>query len=335
MVWLIIFARTSVAQPAPADAAPSPDAAAEALFELAESDEARGEYARALDEFDACAARSPSSRYGPRASTRADYLRARSEGHFAPLARLDHVRHDEALANDPAGIDLLARDLEDFPPGPVRVEARMLVAEAYLGRLNRRADAEVELHAVLADPSADPLMARQAARELVDAIIASGDVVRAATEARRQSTRLDPRYVKGVMRLILRRTLDRAAIADLALIGLALGAAIAFSARRGRIHALRVAVLRAAPLVLGFATYVAVLGGYLASKYESGNSTPFFVLGGALVVIIFAARALGAAGSPKPLARVARAVLCGSGALAAAFVVLERLDPAYLDGFGL
>ena len=48
-------------------------------------------------------------------------------------ARLDRIRQDPAVANDPSAIEALARDADTFPAGTVRVDARMLVAEAWLG----------------------------------------------------------------------------------------------------------------------------------------------------------------------------------------------------------
>jgi hypothetical protein len=317
------------------NAAETPDAAAEALFTKAEADEAAAAYASALSEYEACVKASPSSRFVPRCGARADYLRAHAEGDFAPLVRLDHVRHDPALASDAAAIDSLAKDLEAFPPGLVRVEARMFVADAYLARVGRREDGVRELRSVLDDPKVDPLTARQAARELVDAIVASGDVSAAAAEATKDSARLDPRYVKSVQRLVLRRTLDRVAIAMLAAFAALSLASIVLAKRRGRWDALRAAMKRAAPLALAFAAYVALFGGWLASKYESGNATPFLALGAALAPLLLAARAWGAAGSPARWARALRAVACGACAIACAFVVLDKIDPAYLEGFGL
>ena len=339
MLGCLLWTTSAFAQDGRSAAAPEarqgPEGDPEALYHRGELDEASGDYAGALDAYAACARTSPSSRYAPRATTRADYLRAHSEGEFAPLARLEQVRHDPSLASDPASIDRLAHDLEAFPPGAVRVEARMLVAEAYLVRLNRRADGEDELRKVLDEPKSDPLTARQAARKLVDSRVASGDIDGAVACARAQSKRLEPRYVKTIERLVLRRTLDRIAVIDLALLAVLALISLSLAKRRGRAEALRVALRRAAPIAIAFVAYVTVAGGWLASKYESGNSKPFLVFGGALLPLLFAARAWGASGSPKLAARVGRALLCGSSAMAAAFMVLERIDPAYLDGFGL
>ena len=76
-----------------------------------------------------------------RAGDRAEWLRSRSEGDFVPLTRLEKLRRDPAQSSDPAAVDGLAHDADSFPPGMVRVEARMLVSEAWLGRLHRPDDA--------------------------------------------------------------------------------------------------------------------------------------------------------------------------------------------------
>src|SRR5439155_12874544 len=133
-------------------------AAAEALYRLAVIDDEAGAYARAIDEYRASVAKLPSNRYAARAMARTSALEAHAEGAFAPYARLERVRRNATLVNDAQTIDALARDAEAFPPGLVRVEARMVCAAAYLHRLARADDGIRELRRVLDDPiSADPL----------------------------------------------------------------------------------------------------------------------------------------------------------------------------------
>jgi hypothetical protein len=217
----------------------------------------------------------------------------------------------------------------------VRVEARMLVAEAWVGRLRRTGDAIAVLREVVEDPSADPLTARLAERELVDALATKGDLFQAAAEARAHANILDPRFVRTVDRLLQRRWLRRVAIA-------LLGAFVAFAAvalgRARRRHALGDAVHAVgsiAPVALPFALFVAVAGGVLASQYESGNAWPFLLLGAATLPLVLVARAWSVVGSQRPVARVARGVLCGATVLAAAFMLLDMVSPEYLEGFGL
>ncbi len=136
---------TTVLGASPRAARASPDAtgqqAAEMLFERAQAEEDRGDFAPALLHDRASIAAAPDSVWAQRAAARAAWLVARSEGDFEPLARLERVRRNPSLSADPGAVDALARDAEAFPPGQVRAEARVFVAEAYLGRMRRPADA--------------------------------------------------------------------------------------------------------------------------------------------------------------------------------------------------
>jgi hypothetical protein len=336
---IVLFARVAHAEPSRADleaqANAAGDLAAEALFTLAQWDERDFQFAQALARYEASYAKSPSNRYAQRAMNRISQLKAHSEGDFAPLARLERVRRDPVLSNDPSAIDALVRDAESFPPGLVRVEARMLVGEAYVGRMNRHAEGIAILRSVVDDPKSDPLTARQAARLLVDTMAQDGATDRAASTARDLRTKLDPAFVTSIERRVRRRTLHVAAIGDLIALATFVAVALALAKRRERLPAVGDALRKSAPLAIGFAVYIALVGGFLASSYEAGNAKPFLFFGAAVVPIFFAARAWGAAGTQTPAARFARAALCGSAMIAAAFIVLERVDPAYLEGFGL
>lgn len=305
------------------------DASAQALYFLAEMDDKDLLFARALERYKASVARSPSHRYAPRAIARADLLRRHAEGNFAPYARLEQVRRDPALANAPEAIDALAHDAESFPPGLVRVEARMVVAEAYLGRMHRRDDGITVLRQITKDPAADPLTVRQASRELVDALVASGDLAGAAAASRSG----DPRLGEEVKTLARRKNLHWIAIA--ALTAFALVAAVVLARGRSRRAAVAQAVRSWTRIALPFVAWMAILGGMLASQYESGHALPFALLALAVFVLTLVARASGAAGSNAPAAKAARAVLAAAGVMAAAFLVLESVDTGYLEGFGL
>ena len=305
------------------------DASAQATYFLAEMDDEEFFFARALERYQASVTRSPSHRYAPRALTRADLLRRHAEGNFAPYARLERVRRNPALANSPEAIDALARDAESFPPGLVRVEARSVVAEAYLGRMHRREDGISILRLVVKDPAADPLTVRQASRALVDALVASGDLTGAADAARTG----DPRLGDEVKTLARRKNMHWGAIAALTVFALLAGVVIARG--RSRLPAVGEAVRSWTKIALPFVAWMAILGGMLASQYERGHALPFFILGAAVFVLTLLARAWGAAGSGAPGAKAVRAVLSAASVLAAAFLVLESIDTGYLEGFGL
>jgi hypothetical protein len=312
-----------------------PTAVAEAFFLLGQLDEASGRFAEALEDDGAAAAAAPNTRWALRASDRADWLRARSEGGFGPLARLEAVRRDPSSSSNPAVIEALARDLESFPPGQVRVEARMLVAEAWMGRMHRPQDAIGELRDVAGDPKADVLTGRLAERQLVDALVATGRIDEAAAEVRAHAARLDPRFVKSVERLVRRRQVRIAAMAVLGAFVALAAVGLTRAARRRELGVAGRGVRAIAPLALLFVALVAVAGGVLASNYESGNAAPFLWLGAAVLPLVLVARAWSSVGSGRAAARVARAALCGGAVVAAAFVVLDVLDPQYLTGFGL
>jgi len=307
-------------------------AAAEAYYRLGQTDEDAGDFAKARADDVACAGADPGGPWAWRASQRIAWLDARSEGGFAPLARLEQVRRSPTLSSDPQAIEALARDADAFPPGRVRVEARLLVAEAWLGRMHRSADAQVELRKVTDDPATDPLTLRLAERELVDLLAREGRPDDAAQEATAHADRLDPHIVKQTARLARRRWVRYAAIAELAAFS-ALAAAALLRSRRGA-EASR-ALRTVAPIAIAFALYLGVGGGLLASRYESGNATPFLLLGAVALPLVLLARAWAAVGSRGARARWGRSLVCATSVVAAAFVLLDAVNPAYLDGFGL
>lgn len=324
-----LFARATWAQDA------NPLASAEAHFHAGESNEERAAYPEALTEYHSAIDAAPDSRWAVRAGDRIEWLRSRSEGDFAPLRRLEQVRHDPDLSSDPGAIDALAHDAEGFPPGLVRMEARMLVAEAWLGRMGRPADAIRELALVRDDRKTDPLTSRLAERELVDAYVGQGRIDEAIAEATHYSTRLDPKFVRQVKRLVIRRAVQRAAAVVLAAFALLSIVALLRAGRNRALGHAWNALRELAPPAIGFVAFVAIAGGVLASQYESGNATPFLLLGAAVLPLVLLARAWGAVGSQTRAARLGRALLCGATVLAAAFVLLEKVYPDYLVGFGL
>jgi hypothetical protein len=316
-------------------ASDDPPAVAEAYLVLGQLDENDAAYPQALRDDRAAMDAAPNTRWALRARDRVEWLDARSEGDFAPLVRLEQVRRDPAASSDPAKVDALARDLESFPPGVVRVEARMLVAEAWVGRMHRPGDAIGELRQVSVDPKADPLTQRLAERELVDALVATGRIEEAAAEATTHKNRLDNRFVKQVQRLIVRRTVRWVSFGVLAAFLLLAVTGLVRAGMRGRLGTAFGELRKLSPVAALFVGFIAVAGGVLASKYEQGNAAPFLVLGAGVLPLLLLARAWSAVGSQTGPARAARGLLCGATVVAAAFTLLEQLDPQYLSGFGL
>jgi hypothetical protein len=316
-------------------APPDPIAEADALYAAAETDDAELRFARAADRYEASIAKAPSHRHAPRARARAEVLRRHAEADFVPYTRLERVRRDPELSSDPAALAALAEDARAFPPGLVRVEARMLAAEAYLGRLQRPADAVPLLREVVADPATDPLSGRLARRELVDTLQRLGDLDGAARAAKADGA--DPQLARTVAVQARRMYLHTTAIAALGLFFLA--AAIGIGKRIGQSATeVKTALRGFATVTIAFALWSGVLGGLLASTYETGNAKPFLLFGAGLVPLLLLARAWGAVargGDNRGWSRVGRAGISAASVVAAGFLVLESVDVSYLEGFGL
>lgn len=329
---LLVMVLASTVREARADA----KSRAEALYEQARQDDEAFRFAEALAAYDQARTLDPSSRNAPRAEARAAFLRTHSEGDFAPLAALEHVRRDPVLATDPQAIDTLVRTAEGFPPGQVRVEAWVLAAEGYGRRFDRPADAMALYRRILDDPAAPNIVTQKASRDLVSTLTARGDFASAREVLAHAGNRADPKLAHEVTRLARRQSLTRVAMAALiAMAVLALRAFVA-AARAGRSKNVVRGLGRTAPIALAYAAYVGVLGAVLASGFEAGTSRPFLVLGAVLVPLLALARLWSAAApASSSLARLARAVLCGVAVLGAAFLVVRSVDVAYLEGMGL
>ncbi len=200
-------------------AADDPAAVSEACFHLGALDEEEAAFAQAMTHYRQSLAAKPVNsgvRWARNAANRMQWLSARSEGNFEPLARLHRFQRDPALAAAPEAIAALARDTEAFPPGIVRAESRILVATAWLGPLHRPRDATRLFRLVATDPTADGVNLRFAERGLVDALIADGQIDVAMKEVQVHATQLDPEVVTQLRRLQRRRTLLRAAQIEVA-----------------------------------------------------------------------------------------------------------------------
>lgn len=307
------------------------EVAATGLFFLGQMDEETLRFADAVASYDGSMARLASSHYAQRAVSRSSAIRSHSEGGYAPLARLETVRRDPALSNDRAAIDALVRDAEGFPPGPVRVEARLLAAEAYRSRLAQPTEQIAMLWLVARDKNADVIAAREAAAEIVDAEIQVGNLDAASRATAELGSRVDARHLSQITHLLRRRVAHAVAIGEIALV---FALAVFAVARGGALTAARAAG-RVLPDAGLFCVFAAAGGGLLASTYESGNAMPFLMVAPAMLAAILIARAWSAVGSRALFARVLRATLCASAVFAGALLLMERMTPEYLEGFGL
>ncbi|MFO0762185.1 MAG: hypothetical protein U0359_37445 [Byssovorax sp.] len=304
---------------------------AAARFEAAEKAYAELRYAEALTGYEDAAALDPSARFTLTARTRADDLKAHAEGGFAPLTRLDEVRRDPKKSADRAAIEALSRDMAAFPPGRVRGEAALLVAESFWHRLGEPARAIAPLSAVLDDPAADALTRSLAFTELLAVERELGDLDAAVALSKRFPD-LAPGARAEVLRLARRETLRMlsiAVLAALALIG-SISAARALRRRGGR------AALALGPFGVAFALYLGGAAAALVRARGDGDPRPFVWLGLGVLGVLAAARAW-AIGAPdrRAWARIVRALFCAAGVVAAAFLAVERTHASYLESLGL
>jgi len=306
-------------------------AAAAGLYFLGEMDDDAFDFAGAVAHYGASVTRQPGGSYSARAAMRKDQLESHAEGSYAPLVRLERLRRDPVLSNDPAAIAALVRDAVGFPPGPVRVESRLLAAAAFRGRLHMPEAGVPLLWEVVRDPYADGLAKREAAAGVVDSEIDRGDLDAAYHAVRELGSSLDPQDAARVARLVRRRTAHRAALAEIGLFLALLTAALVRQRARGALAGTR----RIFPLAVAFCVFAAGGGGVLAASYEPGSGGPFLILGFAMLVVVLLSRAWSTVGSRTAAARLTRGAFAASSLLAATFLLLERLTPQVLDGFGL
>jgi hypothetical protein len=209
-----------------------PATLAEANLQLATLDEEDGAFACALEHDRAAVVAAPGSRGARTASARIVWLGERSEGDFAPLARLTRVWHDPTFPGDAAAVEAFAREVDGFPPGVVRGEARMFVVEAWLRHLHRGEEARRVLVAVRDDPSASSQSRMFAERDLAEELLAEGQLDDAEREVGAHAAQLDASFAARVHRLVRRRAVRRAAIAELAVFGAVAAVAILLAVRR-------------------------------------------------------------------------------------------------------
>jgi len=328
---LPLFAVLATLLGAVGTASADPQGEARAAYHRAGEAESELRFPEALAAYRDALALDPSAAFAGAARARAQALAARAEGGFAPLARLERVRRDPAMLGDRGEIEALAKDLEAFPEGLVRSEARLVVAEAWWHRLGEPARAAAPLEAVLDDDRADRLTRAVALNELVSVNRELGNLGAARAAVDRWPD-LAPTLRAEVVRLARRtelRWMAAVVVGTLALIGV--GSFVRLWRRRS--DAVR-EVLR--PLAVGFALYVGAAGALLVRAYGDGDARPFVWFGLGLLGVDVAARSWRLASAPRgPAVRAARAAACVAAVVAVAFLAVERVEPAYLEGFGL
>lgn len=308
-----------------------PAVVAQAQFFLGDLAEKELCFGDALASYRSSVRVDPGGRYASRSLARIEFLSTRSEGDFAPLVTLERVRSSPQRSSDPRAIDALVRQADSFPAGTARVEARLLAAQAYAGRLNRPADALPVLRALIRDPAASADLRRLALDLLAQTRVRLGQF----------SIALDEQHAMGgrdetiaQVRQLARR--EKLRVGSLALTAFVLLAGLIAALRAIRAHHMR-ALARAwlRPLPLAHIAMFSIGGAMLAHTYDDHDPTPFLGLGGGALLVYLAATAWSFVGSQRVSARVVRATLCGIAMLAVSFLAMHRFDAGMLEGIGL
>ena len=190
-----------------------------------------------------------------------------------------------------------------------------------------------DLRALASNPHNDVLLRRGAATTLVITLADEGRFDEADSAGREFAKNIDPAAIKHARAVRLRSHV--AAVAR-ALLGAILGiAALSLVAAR---HSVAAAVGRIGDVTAPVAFLFCMsgwLGGYLASSYENGSALPFVSFAACMLPLLAIFRVWGAVGSVHVAARAGRGVAAVTATLALGFLVVEYVNPAYLEGYRL
>jgi hypothetical protein len=226
-----------------------------------------------------------------------------------------------------------------------RVRTGMLLALAALSFVTGSARAQApppsffadrsngELRELASDRHNDVLLRRSAATRLVVSLADAGDFEAAEAAAREFAHNIDPQAIKHV-RAVRRR--GHVHVAAASAVGVALGVLLtSLIARRRSIIGALPTVRHIVPVVIFFFGYAGVVGGYLATTYENGSAHPFLLFAAVMIPFVVILRVWSAVGSPRLAARASRGVVAMAATLAVGFLVVEQVNPSFLEGFGL
>jgi hypothetical protein len=190
-----------------------------------------------------------------------------------------------------------------------------------------------ELRALASDHNNDVLLRRSAATRLVMGLADAGDYEAAEAAARAFARNIDPQAVKHVRAVRRRGYVHVAAVGAL---GVAFGVLLTvLVARRRSVMGALPTVRRVVPIVAFFFGYAGLVGGYLATTYENGSADPFLLFAAVMIPFTMILRLWSAVGSPRLAARASRGVAAVAATLAVGFLVVEQVNPSFLEGFGL
>jgi tetratricopeptide (TPR) repeat protein len=314
----------------------SPDeskSAARTAYEQAEGAAAKLHFSEALAAYDRAISLDPSAPFVRVARARAADLRAHAEGDFIPLTRLEKVRRNPTATRE--DIENLAQDALQFPPGRVRSEAQLVVAEAFWHRFGAPDLAARALDAALEDSSADRLTRALALSELV-ALERERERLDAAASVVARFPDLAPNLTAEIRRLVRRVWLGRLAwggFSGLIIFGI-IGVFRAIFTHRAEPDEVIRKVVR--PFSVGFALYIGAVASLLVRVHGEGDVRPFLWLGFGVLAVDVSVRGWRAGFvDERFFARMFRALASVFGVFAVAFLALQYADAAYLETLGL
>lgn len=192
------------------------------LVRLADEAESGAEPARAAELYRQAVEADPSSRLARRAHTRLRFLEDRSEGDFAPLARLQQVRsHQDGLTREE--LSAFGAEVDAFPEGRVRREARGLVADLWLRHLDDPLRAREAIEAWLNEPGLEDTDRHRAESALAIARSRLGDVSGAIASLESGGFRPELLYLRALRVEQVGRPLSWAVLAAFVALALAMG----------------------------------------------------------------------------------------------------------------
>jgi len=216
----------------------------------------------------------------------------------------------------------------------VRAEARLLVAEAWWHVLGEPARAIAAFEAAAGDRAGDPLTRALALGDLCTLRRQRGELGEALAATERWPG-LSPALHATLARLVRRERIQAVAFGVtglLAVVGVASVARLVVAA--GRVRDVVRRLVRPLPALTS--AFLAGGGALLVRADGGANPRPFLFLGLGIFLLDVVARSFRIAiGGGSPLARMAWAGVCVVGVFCAAFLAAERVEPDYLDGFGL
>ena len=305
---------------------------AEALFQQALQAEQSLDFSAADAAYGRSLELRPSAPFAHRARIRLTDLRAHGEGGYAPLRRLEEVRRSQQKASDPAALTALFEDAQRFPPGRVKAEALLLIAEAFGRRLQLPAQAIPPASLLARDPSVDRPLRTQGLVVLVEAHLALGQQAQAAAVLA-EFPGLAPALERRLKLERRRHQFTLAATGTLAAMALLLIASLV--ALRGRLGTVLRRLL-VSPTSLATVALLVAGGASLTALYDESLSLRPFLLLGAGVLLVDRGTALAReALARSPRARAALATMAIASVLALAYLALLVSDPLYLESFGL